>query len=124
VASNSIDVSPDGTRLLLVTANAKNEFFFSICDFPSCTNRRTLSLPDNFNYRQERWTPDGKAIAYLDVNFANIWALPVDGGKPYQITHFTDRSIAGYAWSRDGKRLAVVRATTTNDIVLFKGLRR
>jgi len=26
-------------------------------------------------------------------------------------------------WSRDGTRLAVARATVTNDIVLFKGLR-
>jgi Tol biopolymer transport system component len=73
---------------------------------------------------QDRWTPDGKAITYVDVNRTNIWALPVDGGRPYQITRFTDRSIAGYAWSRDGKRLAVVRATITNDIVLFKGLKR
>jgi len=30
----------------------------------------------------------------------------------------------GFAWSRDGKRLAISRATTTNDIVLFKGLKR
>jgi Tol biopolymer transport system component len=124
VANNSVDVSPDGTRLAFVSANEKNEFFFLICDFPSCSNRRTLPLPANFTYLEDRWTPDGKAIAYVDVNRTNIWALPVDAGTPYQITRFTDRSIAGYAWSRDGKRLAVVRATITNDIVLFKGLRR
>jgi hypothetical protein len=28
-----------------------------------------------------------------------------------------------FAWSRDGKRLAIGRVTITNDIVLFRGLR-
>ena len=31
--------------------------------------------------------------------------------------------VADFAWSRDGTRLAIARATVTNDIVLFKGLR-
>ena len=47
----------------------------------------------------------------------------VDGGQPRQLTHFTDRTVANFAWSRDGARLAVARATVTNDIVLFKGLK-
>jgi hypothetical protein len=49
---------------------------------------------------------------------------PLDGSPPYQLTHFTGRSIVDFAWSRDGKQLAVARASTTNDIVLFKGLRK
>jgi len=41
------------------------------------------------------------------------------------LTHFAgDRTINSFAWSHDGKRLAVVREATTNDIVLFKGLKR
>ena len=48
---------------------------------------------------------------------------PLDGSAPRQITHFTDgRSIVDFAWSRDGKHLAIARTTVTNDIVLFKGL--
>jgi len=41
-----------------------------------------------------------------------------------QLTHFTDRTIADFAWSRDGKHLALVRTTATSDIVLFKGLKK
>jgi Tol biopolymer transport system component len=123
-AFNSVDVSPDGRRLLLLSSDSQNHFFFVVCDFPACSNRKTIPFPANFAFREERWTPDGKGIAYLDAGYANLWSVPVDGGKPQQITHFTDRSIAGYAWSPDGTRLAVVRATTTNDVVLFKGLRR
>ena len=55
----------------------------------------------------------------------NLWIQPLDGKAPRQLTHFTDgRTIADFAWSRDGKRLAIARSTTTNDIVLFKGLRK
>ena len=45
------------------------------------------------------------------------------------VSHFRIESLLGvgtitdFAWSRDGKRLAISRSVTTNDIVLFKGLR-
>jgi Tol biopolymer transport system component len=58
----------------------------------------------------------------VDRTQSNIWSLPLDGGSPRQITRFADRQISSYAWSNDGKRLAVMRTTTTNDIVLLKGL--
>jgi hypothetical protein len=71
-----------------------------------------------------RWTPDGK-IAYVDAAApSNIWVRPLDGRPPYQLTHFTDRMIVDFAWSRDAKQLAIARASTTNDIVLFKGLKK
>jgi Tol biopolymer transport system component len=71
-----------------------------------------------------RWTPDGRAIAYINsATTSNVWLQPVDGGAPRQLTQFTDRTISDFAWSRD-MRLAVARATITNDIVLFKGLKR
>jgi hypothetical protein len=55
----------------------------------------------------------------------NLWVQPFDGSAPHQLTHFSDnRIIYDFAWSRDGKHLAIARATITNDIVLFKGLRR
>lgn len=54
----------------------------------------------------------------------NLWALPVDGGAPRQLTRLTDsRPIGSFEWSRDGKRLALTRSTLTNDIVLFRGVK-
>jgi Tol biopolymer transport system component len=97
-----------------------NKVGLLVCGFPACTDRRILELPKNFRVNSIRFTPDGRAIAYADWSGANIWALPIDGGPPRQITHFTDRTITAFAWSRDGKRLAVARTTTTNDIVLLK----
>jgi eukaryotic-like serine/threonine-protein kinase len=120
----TIDISPDGARLLFLSSDAQNQFRFAMCQLPACTNRTNLALPVNFQYGATRWTPDSRGIAYLGTGASNIWSQPLDGGQPRQITHFTDRVIADFHWSRDGKRLAIARTTTTNDIVLFKGLRK
>jgi hypothetical protein len=75
-----------------------------------------------------RFTTDGTALAYADVSGSNLWAQPIAGGPPRQITRLTDRPstnyIANFAWSLDGKRLAIVWATTTNDIVLLKSSKK
>ena len=36
---------------------------------------------------------------------------------------FKAEGITSFAWSRDGKQLAVVRGTMTNDVVLIKDFR-
>jgi Tol biopolymer transport system component len=120
----SLDVSPDGHRLLYWTVDTKNNQKLAVCEFPGCTNRLTLALPQNWGPSSSgtRFTPDGRSMAYVDRSGLNLWALPLDGGSPRQIAQFSDRTIAAFAWSRDGKRLAVARTTTTNDIVLLKGL--
>jgi serine/threonine protein kinase/Tol biopolymer transport system component len=115
-------VSPDGSRVLFESVDTQNQVTIISCDLPGCANRRSLPPPANSRVGWIRWTPDGRAGAYVDRSGSNIWAQPLDGGAPRQITHFADREIASFAWSRDGSRLAVIRTTTTNDIVLFRGL--
>ncbi len=71
-----------------------------------------------------KWMPDSRTVAFIDTTLSNIWGMPIDGKAPYQVTKFIDgRTITDFSWSRDGKRLAISRSVTTNDIVLFKGLR-
>ena len=71
-----------------------------------------------------RWTPDGRGLTYADATNTNLWVQPIDGGAPHQLTAFTDnKQIANFAWSPDGKQLGIVRAVTTSDIVLLKGVR-
>jgi serine/threonine protein kinase/Tol biopolymer transport system component len=115
----TLDVSPGG-RLLFASLGV-----LVICDLPACATRRELSLPANFGARP-RWMPDGQRIAYIETGGANLWSIGTDGGPPRQLTRFQEdasgRSIAAFAWSRDGRRLAIVHATTTSDIVLVRGL--
>jgi Tol biopolymer transport system component len=119
---NMIDVSPDGRRLMFLTSAPKNQFKILVCDLPDCTNRIDVPFPPSFRYVTTRFTPDGQGFAYVDSSGTNVWTRSFKGGDPRQVTQFTDRAIKAFAYSRDGKRLAVARATTTNDIVLLRGL--
>ena len=116
----SLDVSPDGKSLVFGTTDEQNRYVPIVCELPSCTNRRSLSAVP---LGRLHWTPDGRAIAYISpATPSNIWLQPLDGTSPRQLTQLTDRIISDFAWSRDGSRIALARATVINDIVLFKGL--
>ncbi len=115
------NISPDGKSLVFGgSTNARGQL--GICDLPACATQHTLTTPQGGP--QSWWTPDGHGIAHYTVGpGGNLWVQPLDGSAPRQLTHFTDdRAILDFAWSRDGKRLAIARATATSDIVLFKGL--
>ena len=80
--------------------------------FPS---QPTITLPVEF-------TNDGKNVAYrvVDNGTDNIWMQPVDGSKGHSVTQFTTDHITSYAWSPDGKKLAVVRTHAVSDVVLLR----
>ena len=71
------------------------------------------------------WAEDGRGLIYSDMRdgISNLWVHPLDGGQPRQLTHFTSDLIFNYAWSRDGKQLAVARGTITSDVVLFSNFK-
>jgi Tol biopolymer transport system component len=69
-----------------------------------------------------RFTPDGQGLSLVttdDQGVANIWTQPLTGGAPTKITDFKSDQIFDFAWSRDGKQLAVSRGKTTRDVVLL-----
>jgi eukaryotic-like serine/threonine-protein kinase len=68
------------------------------------------------------WSPDGRAIDYLITQggVSNLWRQPLLGGAPKQLTHFQSGLMHGFAWSADGKALAVTRGTRSADIVLLR----
>jgi eukaryotic-like serine/threonine-protein kinase len=80
--------------------------------FPS---QATITFPLVF-------TADGKNVAYrvVDNGTDNIWIQPVDGSKGHQVTNFTTDHIRSFAWSPDGKTLAVVRTHLVSDVVLLR----
>lgn len=72
-----------------------------------------------------RWSPDNSALDYVSIRDgeSNVWQQPISGKTPMQITNFDTGLISSIKWSRDGKRLIIVRGPRTFDIVLLKGLR-
>jgi Tol biopolymer transport system component len=72
-----------------------------------------------------RWTADGRAVCFVDGRtlVPNLWAQPIDGGPAKELTNFKSDFIDRYAFSPDGKRIAVARRSDTYDIVLIKDFR-
>ena len=67
-----------------------------------------------------RWTPDGHSLAYVDErNASAIISQPIHGGPERQLADFKPDHIFSFAWSRDGKQLAVARGTVTHDVILI-----
>jgi Tol biopolymer transport system component len=72
------------------------------------------------------WSPDGRAIDYSITRggITDLWRQPLSGGVPKQLTHFPSGLIYSFAWSTDGKFLAVARGSVTADIVLLKSAKK
>ena len=74
------------------------------------------------------WTPDGRALAYTHTvgSAHHLYMQPLTGGPPVQLTHFDAEPsfVRSYAWSRDGKKIAITRGRYADmDVVLFTGFR-
>ena len=71
------------------------------------------------------WSHNSKSIFYTATanNVTNIWAAPLDGGPPKQVTQFKDMLITGFAWSHDGKQLACTRGTLVRDAILITDMK-
>ena len=113
-------VSPDGQRILFPSFDDQGAPVVAVCDLPTCASRRT------FPPLQTQWTPDSQGVAYVDPQMPwDLWAQPLAGGPPRKLTLFTDDGtrIVDYAWSSDGRRLAVARYSQANNIVLLRGLK-
>lgn len=54
---------------------------------------------------------------------SNIWTQPVSGGAPAQLTNFKTDRIFNFAWSRDGKRLALAQGWVSSDVALIQNFR-
>jgi eukaryotic-like serine/threonine-protein kinase len=74
--------------------------------------------------RQGQFTADGKSLAYpIEQNgVTNIWVQPLSGAPGHLITNFNSERILEFQWSRDAKRLAVVRGHFESNVVLFRDL--
>ena len=115
-------ISPEGTRLLLYvvdpgTGEVRREIMY--------LNGSPPTLLESTSHENEQWSPKGDALTYSSSadGADNLWLLPLDGGEPRQLTHFTEHKILTYRWSRDGKQLAVVRGQARDDVILFRNFR-
>jgi Tol biopolymer transport system component len=69
-----------------------------------------------------RWTPDssGVLLPWSEAGATNLWLQPVQGGRARQITHFSSGLVKDFAFSPDGRRLALSHGADTTDILLLR----
>jgi hypothetical protein len=71
-----------------------------------------------------QWTAAGILFIRASAAGANIWAQPLDGGQPRQLTNFASERIVRFEWSPDGKSLLYAHGTMNNDVVLISNVPR
>jgi Tol biopolymer transport system component len=127
-------VSPDGKSVAqFQTEGANSKFHLEVLDLE--TGKRTHDFsPDtlaaglNSGLTSVGWTSDGRNVTYIGV-VGLTWALfmqRLSGGEPVQLTHFDSEPllIEAFAWSRDGKKLAITRERAhVIDVVMFSNFR-
>ena len=67
------------------------------------------------------WSADSKALEYALTRdgVSNLWEQPLSGGPAKQLTHFKSDVILDFAWSLDGKQLALARGNLNSNVVLI-----
>jgi len=121
--------SADGTLVAYLFSDERTHRpRIRVVKFDDGTLVTTIDLPltaaSNANalfYRGWHWSNDGKAIVYVNTlgTVSNLWSQPIDGGAAKQITNFKADGILTFAFSPDGRKLALARGSTASDAVFI-----
>jgi Tol biopolymer transport system component/predicted Ser/Thr protein kinase len=90
---------------------------------------KQIEMPSNYNWQNLGWTPDGRGLTFVHNSSGssqNVYMRSLESGDFVQLTHFDSEPgmIPAYAWSPDGRKLAVTRARYDDtDAVMFSGFR-
>jgi Tol biopolymer transport system component/DNA-binding winged helix-turn-helix (wHTH) protein len=117
-------ISNDGSRVAYFHMN-KGKWNIGIVSSDGGPMLQRLDVPPRHSKRVVYWSEDDRWLYYISTvgDVGNVWALPLDGGEPKPVTNFTTHSVEDFAWSPDGKRLAVARSTRLSDVVLIEDVR-
>lgn len=112
-------VSPDGKWIVFRYRGKEERDLTAVMPSDGGKIRRIFDIS-----AEARWNPDGKDLTYIRTigGVSNIWAQPVEGGEPRQITRFTEGLIFNFAWSKEGD-LALSRGAIESDVVLIENFR-
>jgi Tol biopolymer transport system component len=126
-------ISPDGSKLAFVLTEASqamiapgtpsDEKIALVSLDPASKGARQLLTPNPHITGSVHFTPDGKSVAYAvrENGIDNVWVQPIDGGPGHYITKFaSEQSRGSFAWSPDGKTLAILRGRLDSDVVLLR----
>jgi serine/threonine protein kinase/Tol biopolymer transport system component len=114
-------VSPDGKLLAYIIQQAETKRMqLVVTAFDSGAPLKTFDLPLTTQV-PFFWSADSRALIYIDMRggVSNLWRQALDGSAPKQITDFKSDLIYQFAYSPDGRALALARGNTTLDAVII-----
>jgi Tol biopolymer transport system component/DNA-binding winged helix-turn-helix (wHTH) protein len=122
------NLSPDGSMLayfFMDSSASPSTWRIGVIAYETKALLRTFDLPATFSSQALRWTPDGKALAYLKEagSISNIWVQELDTDQPRQLTNFNSDRIVDFAWTRDGTQLICLRTVESSYIALINNFR-
>ena len=120
--------SRDGTRFACFVPNEKTQEWTRIAIVPADGGPtvKVFDVPTNVNSgRGPIWTPDDKGITVVVApgELQNLWLQPVDGGPGKMMTNFGLPGVARREYSRDGKRIAIVRGEGFGNAIMITDFR-
>jgi Tol biopolymer transport system component len=119
-------LSPEGRRLVCFQRNTEPDAVPKAVVVPAEGGAplRTLGWPREANALY--WSPDGQGFEYIATRegVTNVWRMPLAGGREQKLTDWqTQAPLWSFAWSRDGRTLAVTRDTRNDELVLIQNFR-
>jgi DNA-binding winged helix-turn-helix (wHTH) protein/Tol biopolymer transport system component len=113
-------VSPDGRMVAFYWLTAER-WTLAVVPMNGGQPLQVFPLSPTHCERTVRWSPDSKALAYVDCDggVANIWLHQLDGSPPRRLTDFRSGHITTFDWTRDGSRLAWITRNQVSDVVLI-----
>ena len=110
----------DGHQLVYIAPAPVGASLF-VCDLPDCQNSKMVR--HTVRSVESQISPGGR-VAQLQLGAdsgQNIFEVPLDDTKlDHALTHFADARITSFAFSPNGKWLAVSRGNNTSDFVLIR----
>ena len=118
-------ISPDGSQVAFYKMPSEQDLRARIELVPVGGGGRTTVANAPFDTPFLKWSPDSKALQYIrgDKVASNIWEQPILGGTLRPVSKFSSQQIFSFAWSPDGRRLAMSRGQTRTDVVLISHFR-
>jgi Tol biopolymer transport system component len=113
-------VTPDGREALCLVFGVSGDPEGVMIPLSGGEPRRITGVPGAA--KLARLGPDGRSITYLVTHEGadELLSLPAAGGAPRRLLRFEGKEIEDFAWSLDGRHLAVVKVSRSGDVVLLK----